>query len=451
MASISSTGIFSGLDVNNIVQQLVQVDKQPLVKLQSQATATQSKISALGSIQSKMTSLQEAAQALTKSATWKQSVTQVSQPDAFKIEGNAILPFGFKVDVQNLAKAQAMASAAYFPVGATGRAGTLRFQMGQWQVSPATFSPTVPSTPVDISVSATDTLKDIAAKVNDKGIGITASVLQDASGERLVFRGTSGEKNGFNVSAVDDPGSTGLSTLAQSFSVSQYASNATMNLDGVAINSEDNSFKINGMTITALQTTNAAATFETKNDTTFVKNAISNFVEKYNAVNTEIRKATKNDAGAKSFGALQGDWTVGNMANQLRSSIAGLFPPSTGISIQRDGSLSVDNSKLDASMANMSALQNVFRSGTTQATGVADIVSQVTGSMLTQNGTFKNKLDTYGSILKRNQQSQDRVNERAAQNEVRYLQQYQKLDTTLSRMQGIKSYWDIQSAKNNGG
>ena len=214
-----------------------------------------------------------------------------------------------------------------------------------------------------------------------------------------------------------------------------------MNLDGVAINSDDNSFKINGMTITALQTTNAAATFETKSDTTSVNNAISDFVEKYNAVNMEIRKATKNDAGAKSFGALQGDWTVGNMANQLRSSIAGLFPPSTGISIQRDGSLSVDNSKLDASMANMSALQNVFRSGTTQATGVADIVSQVTGSMLTQNGTFKNKLDTYGSILKRNQQSQDRVNERAAQNEVRYLQQYQKLDTTLSRMQGIKSYW----------
>ena len=83
-----------------------------------------------------------------------------------------------------------------------------------------------------------------------------------------------------------------------------------MNLDGVAINSDDNSFKINGMTITALQTTNAAATFETKSDTTSVNNAISNFVEKYNAVNMEIRKATKNDAGAKSFGALQGDWTV---------------------------------------------------------------------------------------------------------------------------------------------
>ena len=112
MASISSTGIFSGLDVNNIVQQLVQVDKQPLVKLQNQATATQSKISALGAIQSKMTSLQEAAQALTKNATWKQSVTEVSQPNAFKIEGSAILPFGFKVDEQNLAKAQAMASAA---------------------------------------------------------------------------------------------------------------------------------------------------------------------------------------------------------------------------------------------------------------------------------------------------------------------------------------------------
>ena len=50
MASISSTGVGSGLDVNTIVSSLMSVEKRPLSLLQTRASEIQTKISAFGSL-----------------------------------------------------------------------------------------------------------------------------------------------------------------------------------------------------------------------------------------------------------------------------------------------------------------------------------------------------------------------------------------------------------------
>ena len=52
MASISSAGIGSGLDVESIITKLMSIEKAPVVQLQTQASAIQTKISAFGSLQS---------------------------------------------------------------------------------------------------------------------------------------------------------------------------------------------------------------------------------------------------------------------------------------------------------------------------------------------------------------------------------------------------------------
>jgi len=52
MATISSIGIGSGLNVNDIISKLVDIEKQPLQQLQAKATSIQARISSFGTIQS---------------------------------------------------------------------------------------------------------------------------------------------------------------------------------------------------------------------------------------------------------------------------------------------------------------------------------------------------------------------------------------------------------------
>ncbi len=208
MATISSPGIGSGLDVKSIVSQLVAIEKQPLDKLKLQAATVQTKISAFGQIKSLVSDLSDAASKLTSVTGWNavssHVVEQYKAVSATAVGGT--LPTTFSVEVQSLAKAQATASAALLPVGGALGAGTLRLELGKWSVVPASFTPGG-GVPVDIDVTATDTLSDIASKINGANAGVTATVLSDASGERLLLRSkNTGEDAGFRLSVTDADG-----------------------------------------------------------------------------------------------------------------------------------------------------------------------------------------------------------------------------------------------------
>ena len=68
--AISSPGIGSGLDVNSIVSQLVELERKPLQLIQSKANSYQTVISAFGRVKSGMSTLQDAANALLSSSLW---------------------------------------------------------------------------------------------------------------------------------------------------------------------------------------------------------------------------------------------------------------------------------------------------------------------------------------------------------------------------------------------
>ena len=67
MATISSPGIGSGLDIKSIVSQLVALEKQPLTQLQVKAATVQTKISAYGELKSAVSALSDAASKLRSS------------------------------------------------------------------------------------------------------------------------------------------------------------------------------------------------------------------------------------------------------------------------------------------------------------------------------------------------------------------------------------------------
>lgn len=101
------------------------------------------------------------------------------------------------------------------PVGS----GTLTLQLGTWSGSGASFTPAATG-PVEVTVAATDTVADIASKINAAGTGVVATAFFDGTQDRLVLTSKStGEAAGFRMQVADDdaglPGDeAGLSRLA---------------------------------------------------------------------------------------------------------------------------------------------------------------------------------------------------------------------------------------------
>lgn len=470
MATISSVGVgTNGLNVKDIISKLVELEKAPLTKLGVEAATVKTKISAYGQIKSMVSTLQDAASKLTSVTGWN-GVSTTSSDSKF-VSATAVggtLPTTFSVEVQSLAKAQATASAALLPVGGALGAGTLRLELGKWSVSPASFTPGA-GQPVDITVSASDKLSDVASKINGSNAGVTASILSDASGERLLLRSKStGEEFGFRLSVTEgadtDPlsaGNTdasGLSRLVAGSTVTQVAANAKATVNGIAVSSATNTFAstVSGVTFKAEQVTTAPIEIAVGKDQSAIQSNIDGFVKAYNAINELLQDATKYDAKTKSAGLLQGDSTAVALQNSLRNAIqsvtsgGGAFQrlADVGITQQLGGNLAVDTAKLNKALTEKpDDVKDLFRStGGGKADGIAVQLKALTTNLLSNDGFFKSKDDTLQLNLKRNSQDQTRVAEKVDSFEKRITRRYNALDTQLSSLNGLNTYISQQVA-----
>jgi flagellar hook-associated protein 2 len=132
MASISSAGIGSGLDVSSIITQLVALEKQPLKILELKATNVSGQISAMGDIKSQFSTLTDVATRLSTATAWAARNASSSNASAATIAvTNAAAATSFRLDVDALAQKQSASSPALAAGGLVG-AGTMTFRLGNW-------------------------------------------------------------------------------------------------------------------------------------------------------------------------------------------------------------------------------------------------------------------------------------------------------------------------------
>lgn len=457
MATMSSPGIGSNLDVKSIVSQLVAIEKQPLDKLKLEASATQAKISTFGQIKSLVSTLSDAAARLASVTGW--NAVTASSSDATFVTASAIggtQPTSFDVQVQTLAKAQATHSAALLPVGGAVGAGTIRLELGTW--SGAIFT-AGSGTPVDLTISATDTVADIASKINGANAGVTATILSDASGDRLLLRGkNTGAAAGFNLSVTSDADANttdalGLSRLVNGSVTDQAAQDAAATINGIAVTSSTNTFanKVAGVTFTAVKQTTGPVTITIDKDTSQVQKNIQAFVDAYNAVNGVLNEATKYDAGTKTAGLLQGDSTTLSLQSALRTAAQSVRTGSSvfsrlsdiGIEALQGGNLQVNTTKLSAAMSNnmdeLKAMFSTSASDTSQGFGVR-FKNLLTGMLGSTDGFFANKDAALKRALASNSDQQTRVNKRASSVEAALNAKYSALDAQMSKLNSLNSY-----------
>ncbi|WP_128001553.1 flagellar filament capping protein FliD [Piscinibacter defluvii] len=459
-SSISSLGVGSGLDVNSIITGLMAIERRPLNNLESAEKTINTQISEVGKIKSALSKFRDLAGKLAGTDFWKQTTgSSGSTAVGVTTDGNASTG-SYSVQVNALASAQSIATSAYASSSALVGAGTLTLETGTWGAGQTSFTGSA-STAVEIT--ADDTLASVRDKINASGAAVTASILSDANGARLVIRSKdTGAANAFRTS-VSAGGPSALaydpSSGVNNATRSQTAADASATINGLAVTSASNSLVnvLDGMTLTLNEVTTTAVTVNVKSDTEAMKKTLQDFAAAYSELTKLIATDTKYDATSKSAGPLQGDGAIVGLQNRLRAMLGASSGASSaytrlsdvGFEIQRDGSLSVNATRLDKALANLPELKKLFaNSSTTDASldGFGKRFRVFASDVLGVDGTLTTRSDGLAEKLKRNQDAQERLEDRLAQVQKRLEAQYTALDAQMGKLNGLSSYVTQQIA-----
>ena len=379
----------------------------------------------------------------------------------------------YSIEVSQLAQAQALASKAYAtntdPVGT----GTLRIELGGWTAGGLPFIPQTPPSQVDIPIGVgEDSLESVRTKINSSNSGVSASIVRDSTGARLVIRSTAtGLENSMRIMAVpaDAPSTPGGNTLndlvfdnpAGSATMTQSLppKNAMAVVNGLAVTSASNTLTtaVEGVTLTLSQTTSKPVQLTVGVDGESMKKALNDFAKAYSEINKYIVEQTKYDPDKKVASPLQGDRATLSLQSQLRSMVGATGSASTqfrrlsdaGLELQADGSLKLNDSKFTASLGKLSELSKAF----TKADGVnagengfAVRIKELTTQMTNSQGAVSTRSQGLRDSITRNEKQVTRLEERVAATQARLERQYGALDTSLSKLSGLNSYITQQIA-----
>lgn len=472
MATISSAGIGSGLDVESLVSKLVAAERTPITQLARRTEGLKTELSVFGKVQSSLATLRDAASKLTSPATWGGALATSSDPTAVTVSAGTGAAIGnVAVQVEKLASAQTLVSGTpYASATATVGQGSITITLGAWAKDAdgnvTGFTDKAGATPVTINIGdGQDTLAGIRDAINASGAGVSASIVNDASGSRLTLRSTAtGEVNGFRIDAAGgladlgyDP-RVGVTSLIQTLP----AQNARALINGIEISSESNTLKeaIDGLNITLLKTTTIPASLAVGQDKESIKKIISDFTTAYNAVNALLREQTKYDSAAKTAGTLQGDATAVGLQNQLRGIIGGTTSlagsigrlAEVGLEPGSDGNIKTSETKLNTALSNLDSLKSLFMgldSVNSSNSGFAQRIRSYVDGALSTDGRLTSRQSGLQKEIDNNNKRQGQLEDRSAQTEARLRARYTALDTQMSKLNGLSNYVTQQLAQLN--
>jgi flagellar hook-associated protein 2 len=388
---ITATGVGSGLDIDGLVSQLMAAERAPMDRrLLNRESRLTSDISALGSFKSHLSSFKSSLSSASAPSTYHQRNATSSNAKALDVTATQRAALGtYSVSIEGLAAAQSLAIRDTFvsTISEVGT-GTLTFTFGTTGYTPDASNPVnnandtydsfvakagLASQTVTIS-NADSSLSGVRDAINRADIGVSAAIVNDGGGYRLVLSSDkAGAENGIQISVSDSGDSNntdgnGLSRLA--FNSSAGVSNviqtvagadARFTVNGLSLTSDTNTVTdaLDGMTLTLKEKTTSAATVSISDNTAGIKSAITAFVSGYNSFNTSASGLTGFDSSTGIGGALQGDFTARSVTSQIRTTLAsaalgfgGAFTQMAeiGITTTSKGALTVDDKKLSAAL-----------------------------------------------------------------------------------------------------
>lgn len=433
MSSITSLGVGSGLDLEGLVTKLMSVESQSLTTLQTKASSYNTKLSALGTLKSTLSSLQTASQglkakigktALENFASYTATTGDTTIASATASTGAVAGTYSLKVI--SLATAQRQVSSTALSAN-LNNGDTLSFSFAQ---NGTTRDKT-------ITLGANNhTLAGLRDAINAAGMGVTATIITGSQGAQLTLTSEEGTDNAVTLGG----------SLSGYFTETVAPQNASFELNGIAATSSTNKVTsaIDGVTLNLAGTGTTSLTV-TQDVATNLKSALKSFVDAYNAANTLIKTQGAYNAATKVAGPLQGNHTLRNAAATLSSTITNISmgssatyqrPTDIGVSFSKnaDGSITLDTTKLDAAISK-------------DPLAVASLVSKIGSAFDTRlnsvvgvSGSIQVATDSLNNMLTSNSSQQSVMGERLAAIETRYRKQFSSLDTLVASLNQTSSY-----------
>ncbi|MGE5579869.1 MAG: flagellar filament capping protein FliD [Bacillota bacterium] len=359
----------TGLDTESIVSSLMALERQPLVRLQNEQTLLLQKKTAWNNVKSQIDKVSEKIAALAKAASFEGKTAKVSSSSVLTATTTAAAVSGtYEVHVHTLAAAQVVQSSGFPSMTepfATPVAGTVTLN-GQ-----------------SITISETDTLESITAKINaTANVGARAAILQTSPGVyRMIL---TSEKTGA-AGAMEFGGDLAvwrnLGVLDAGDAVNEVtaATDASFTVNGISFTRSSNSVSdaIPGVTFSLLQAGDGAKTSITvESDDEAIIASVKEFITEYNNMIDTVGKYNTYDSSTRKAGLLFGDPLVTGLLSQMRaaifSTVAGApaeyatlslvgITTGTGAAYSKDGKLTLDETKLrDALKANREGVAVLF-------------------------------------------------------------------------------------------
>lgn len=439
----NSLGFGSGIDTQQLVKDLSAASREPKVERVNTLTKqNNAKISALAQAKSDLEGFADSLAQMVSDGSLRSTptVSDDSVLGATARAGMTADSFSATVEVTQLARAQTVYSAIVADKSAAIGQGTMTLTVG--------------GVAKTITIGATnDSLDGLANAINASGAGVTASIVADDGGYRMILKGPTGEANAFTLETATPAlagfayGSGGGMTLGQS------AANANFTIDGVAFSRASNIVDdvVPGMSLTLKKAApGQPVDIGASRPLDLIKQTVGDFVSVYNQLKTSLKSVSSTTGATSGLRELERELQA--LVGTVLTSHGSINKLSDiGIGTTKDGLLALDSAKLEKALATdagaVEALFNPRRDAThTEASdpGIAFALDAIRDKAIATDGA----IDRVSKSLEDKKESLAETLEKIELREEAYAARLEKqfggLDAKLAAFKATQSYLEQQ-------
>ncbi|NMX52155.1 flagellar filament capping protein FliD [Pseudomonas veronii] len=439
MASSTITGPGSGYDTQGIVKALVAAEKAPKQsQITKQQTVTTTQLSAVGSVKSALEAYRTAITKLNSAASFNGVAATTSDDKTVKATlGDGASSGQYVLKVDNLATSSKVTSKSFTGAAAVANPGEEN----------QTLTINQSGKSYDVIITGGSTLQQVRDSINTQlsAQGISANVLSDANGARLVV-GSSNSGVGTDITLSGD------SDLAVGYDKGPAAINAKYSIDGIAMESTSNTVKsaISGVSLELVAPTDVGktTTITVASSTATLKTSVQSFVSSYNTLMTAINAQTKvtatGDQATTTAGALTGDASMRDLVSSVRSELVNGSGTGTISSLsqmgittdQKTGLLSLDDKQWDAAVVKSPTdIAKLF----TDSNGLIARMNKATDSYVGTTGTLSSRVKDLNAKFTDLTTQQDDLNRRMDALQLSLSAKYTAMDTLIAKINASSS------------
>ena len=359
MATVSLSGVFSGIDTDLLISHTMTAKRRPVVQLEMRKGDWEAKLAAVGDVEERLTTFKGVVASLRDAGAMQLSRASSSDTDVLSATATSGAAEGAHLIVVNrLAAAERQVH--------SGGVATM-----ETAVSAGDFVYSYDGVTRTITTTATTTLAEFRDLINNDGTnpGVTASAFEYNGAYHLVL---AGEDSGGDYDIVITGATTLVGFGAADFTESQDAVDSQIRVDGFPaaawIERSTNAIGdvIGGVTLNLKAA--GTVTVTVSRNTAGLTKALDNLVSVYNGLVESVGGYIGYDAETETRGVLQGDGTMRGILDNIRNSLVVApkgfaegedpyyLPVQIGLMLDRYGELSILQTTTDTDTSLADAL-----------------------------------------------------------------------------------------------